>query len=115
MEWAWMGGTQDRDSIGDYSASKTPSATAFPASRTGHLVVANGAGSVWVGFGASAYGDGDRNDLWHYDESTHQWTWWTGDSVPEAMSVYGDVPAASSAPRVHRLCVCPLGRRRGPV
>jgi len=101
--WAWQGGTQDSNALGVYPTFKGTSATARPGPRYGHILVADGLGSLWVGFGigpGASSSVGHLNDFWHYSDTTKQWTWWAGASGVDTPGSYGtrEVEAEANVP-----------------
>ncbi len=55
-------------------------------------------GNLWLFGGdgkASGFSSGYLNDLWKYNTITNEWTWISGDSIPNIPSVYGTLGVAS--------------------
>jgi hypothetical protein len=81
QEWTWMGG-QNTPSFeyGEYGTLGTPAAGNHPGTRSGGMTWTDGAGNFWL-FGGLGYASnansfqGELNDFWEYDHSTHEWTW----------------------------------------
>ncbi len=97
LEWAWMGGVSGISSTattpGVYGTLGTPAAGNFPGGRYESVTWTDGNGKLWLfgGFGYDSVGNrGYLNDLWQFNPSSNQWTWWSGSST------LGDATACSA-------------------
>ena len=118
-QWTWMGGNYTPPGAlawpGVYGSLGTPAPANHPGGRFYSLSWTGNDGSLWLfgGQGSDAIGPqighpwsgAFLNDLWQYDLSTSQWTWWSGSSIaPQnsigAPGIYGTlgVPAAINVP-----------------
>jgi len=88
MEWVWMGGSSTVNVVlgyqeGSYGTLGVPSEENFPGSRFGAAAWTDSKGALWL-FGGVGGGlvdsQGNFNDLWKYDISSHEWSWMAGGS-----------------------------------
>ncbi len=95
MEWTWWGGanssaTNFYDNGGVYGTIGTPSSTDYPNDRYLATTYTSNDGNLWLfgGFGTDANGiNGPMNDLWEFNTSTKEWTWFSGSSVQPATEI----------------------------
>jgi Chitobiase/beta-hexosaminidase C-terminal domain/Fn3 associated/Galactose oxidase, central domain len=88
-EWTWMGGsdvipTNGTGVEGVYGTEGTPSTSNIPSSTFDALSWADGSGNFWLygGWGVSqSGGQGTLNDLWEFNPTTKQWTWYSGSAA----------------------------------
>ena len=87
-QWAWKGGKFPSS----YGTKCVPSATTRPRNKTEHRArVVDTCGNFWL-FGSDNLSGGNSygNDLWHYNVSTQQWMWVSGDNTGNpAPAVFG--------------------------
>lgn len=85
-EWTWMAGNEivkASNATAGYPAvygkEGTPAAENTPGSRQEGVGWSDGKGNFWI-FGGIQYAQPENlfNDLWEFDPSTSQWTWWDG-------------------------------------
>lgn len=92
IEWGWMAGPQYVDAWGVYGTIGLPSPTVSPGARQGSAAWSDPAGGLWL-FGGRGLAqnaiEGFLNDLWRYEPSTGQWTWWSGSNTTDHYGVYG--------------------------
>lgn len=110
-EWAWMGGsetipctTQGNERIctgqsGTYGTSGQPAAANVPGARFGAAVWTDQKGDFWL-FGGSGFdsagNNGTLNDLWRFDPSSSNWTWFAGASTVPSCAAGKDCGASGS-------------------
>lgn len=102
-EWTWMGGAQLTASAtpGIYGVKGIAAASNLPGRRDSATTWTDSSGAFWL-FGGLGYDSsgivGDLNDLWRYNNG--EWTWVSGSSISEPLSVYGTlgVPATANVP-----------------
>jgi N-acetylneuraminic acid mutarotase len=90
--WAWMGGSQAINSLGNYGTMGVPSATNIPGGRYSAFSMIDNYGNLWLfgGIGNSGvFGIGRLNDIFRYTPSTDQWTWMKGTNGINQNGVYG--------------------------
>jgi hypothetical protein len=75
--WALVGGSTVGDTAGTYGTQNNPGGN--PGGRWAAATVTDAAGNFWL-FGGqgidSAGTSGLLNDLWEYNATANQWTWW---------------------------------------
>jgi len=85
-QWTWVKGPNTTNNTGSYGTKCVPSSSNLPPARGENRArVRDTCGNFW-NFGGEA---GYYNDLWHYNVSTNQWTWASGDNVGNQPAVYG--------------------------
>jgi hypothetical protein len=95
--WTWMKGSQLNNDPGFYGIKGIETTANLPPSRLTYSHWVDLDGNFWL------FGGGDRtpnnyyNDLWRYKPSTNNWTWMSGDSVPNNLGTYGVKCVASPA------------------
>ncbi|MHB1939103.1 MAG: Kelch repeat-containing protein [Acidobacteriaceae bacterium] len=108
--WTWVSGS---DTVGVtyggpsgvYGTEGTAAAANVPGGRSPAANWTDSSGNFWLfgGEGVDSTGTvGSMNDLWEYDLSTKQWTWWSGtETVGGAFKgpsgVYGTAGTASAS------------------
>jgi hypothetical protein len=113
LQWTWMGGSIAASQSGSYGMLGIPAAGNNPGSRDSATTWTDSNGNFWLFGGTgldSAGGNGPLNDLWEFNNSSHQWTWISGSSTISCVmstiecgsqpGIYGTlgVPAAGNAP-----------------
>jgi N-acetylneuraminic acid mutarotase len=96
--WTWEGGSQTGGSAGVSGLPGIASATATPSARVGGFGWVDRQHNFWLfgGKNSSAY-----NDLWEYNPTTGQWTYWSGSNTSSASTgSYGTlgIPSPSNEP-----------------
>ena len=98
-EWTWMGGSSSVDQPGTYGTLGTPDAGSFPGGRNSSVSWTDNRGNFWLfggnGFAAN-YAGGYLNDLWEFNPSTNQWTWWGGSKGVSQPGVYGTLGTSAA-------------------
>ena len=83
-EWTWVGGSHLVNHGGVYGELGVPSTKNIPGSREGDVVWVDKDLKFWLfgGVGITQAGSpgGNLNDLWEFDPSTLEWTWFAGDN-----------------------------------
>jgi N-acetylneuraminic acid mutarotase len=119
QEWTWMGGSDLVNcgttgwqcvQPGVYGALGEPAAGNIPGGRYFAASWVDNRGNLWL-FGGEGFdsngNNGFLNDLWEFNPSTNEWTWWSGSSNVSCTSgpcglsgVYGTLgkPAAGNVP-----------------
>ena len=96
--WKWVNGNNTPDgfavfgSLGNAAPENTPGARNRSVSWTDSLGNFWLFGGIPVGFDATAI-----NDLWKYNPQINQWTWVSGDNLPDQKSIYGIKGEAASS------------------
>jgi N-acetylneuraminic acid mutarotase len=80
-EWSWVGGSNTVDQNGVYGTLGSPGGTNIPGGRAYGASWKDESGNFWLfgGYGldsVSTDAGGALNDLWEFNTSTAQWTWW---------------------------------------
>jgi N-acetylneuraminic acid mutarotase len=83
--WTWVSG-DDSASYGAYGAQGISGSMIKPVRRAGSTLCKDPSGNLWLfgGYGINGY----YNDLWKYDPVAAQWTWISGDSIPNQAGSY---------------------------
>ncbi len=110
QQWTWVSGSDSVPSKGGgdpgiYGALGQAAAANTPGGRTQAAAWTDLAGNLWLfgGLGYDAEGTpGSLNDLWAFNPSTRQWTWYGGSQTVPApwagvSGVYGTLGVAASA------------------
>jgi N-acetylneuraminic acid mutarotase len=90
-EWAWMGGGNSSGGnacygpAGVYGKRGEAAKGNVPGARWGSVGWVDKGGKFWLfggnGCDSSGITLGDLNDLWEFDPTTMEWTWWDGSST----------------------------------
>ncbi len=96
-QWTWMKGDTISNQYGTYGNKGVAASANKPGSRAYSVSWSDNSGNIWLfgGFGAALNANGNLNDLWKYNTSTNQWSWISGDSIPELPGVYGSLGTAA--------------------
>lgn len=113
-QWVWMSGggtTGIANQAGTYGTQTAAAAGNVPGSRWGAVGWVNPDGDLFFfggwGYGAgSTQGTGFLNDIWEYDHTSGQWTWWKGSSGVNQQGAYVSI---AGVPFVNNV----VGARRG--
>ncbi|HWG19258.1 MAG TPA: chitobiase/beta-hexosaminidase C-terminal domain-containing protein [Terracidiphilus sp.] len=102
-EWAWMGGSGERNAGGVYGTLGTPAVGNTPGSRSSAARWTDSDGRLWLlgGGGTDATGsNGSLNDFWEFDPFTNEWGWMGGSNTINQNGVYGTLgtPAVGNTP-----------------
>ncbi len=99
QNFAWMKGSSTNIQPGVYGTIGTPAIANTPGAREVPVSWTDAAGNFWL-FGGFGYdgssSNGLLNDLWKYSPSTNQWTWVSGNNIPDDAGVYGTLGTPSS-------------------
>jgi N-acetylneuraminic acid mutarotase len=97
-KWTWMSGSNTTDQRSVYGILGTASPGIVPGGRISAVSWTDGKGNLWLFGGVDA--DGIHNDLWMFNTSTSQWTWVSGSTVANQISVPGTLrqPAPGNVP-----------------
>jgi N-acetylneuraminic acid mutarotase len=99
--WAWMKGSTAVNAMGVYGTQGTAAAANTPGGRTSSAGWTDNAGNFWLhgGYGYSSAGLPDLlSDLWKYNTSTGQWTWYKGYNTNTVQQgIYGTQGSAAPA------------------
>ncbi|MCL2659521.1 MAG: kelch motif-containing protein, partial [Acidobacteriaceae bacterium] len=78
--WAWMGGDNVTSPSAIYSAAgaPAPAASSWPGARNDAVTWVDASGMLWLfsGVPATVTNANPSNDVWSYDPSAQQWTWY---------------------------------------
>jgi hypothetical protein len=113
-QWVWMSGggtTGIANQAGTYGTQTTAAAANVPGARWGSVGWVNPDGDLFFfggwGYGASTtQGTGFLNDIWEFDHTLKQWTWWKGSSGVNQQGAY---VSTAGVPFVNNV----VGARRG--
>ncbi len=86
-EWTWVSGANSAGQPPIYGTRGTPSTSNIPGARTGTVSWIDASGALWLFGGQGA--NISLNDLWKFNTSTNEWTWVSGDNIPNQPAVYG--------------------------
>lgn len=94
--WTWVSGNNTFNTLGVYSITGIPSATASPGGRAGAIFWMDSNGSLWIqgGYGTDGGYNGEMNDLWKFDGTN--WTVIAGNGTSNQTPVYGTKGIASA-------------------
>lgn len=88
-QWTWMKGPNTGNSSGNYGTKCVSAANNVPRARWENRArVRDACGDFW-NFGGLKMGGDILNDLWHYNITSNQWTWVSGDNITNQAAVYG--------------------------
>lgn len=95
-QWTWMNGSNSTGTPGNYGTRCIPAASNMPGARFENRArVRDACGNFW-NIGGSR-GAGYFNDLWHYNVSTNEWNWVSGDNITNQQAIYGMLGVSSPA------------------
>ncbi|MEK7411934.1 MAG: kelch repeat-containing protein, partial [Planctomycetota bacterium] len=88
-QWTWIKGPNVINNPGNYGAKCVAANTNMPPARYENRArVRDTCGNFW-NFGGGVVALGNLNDLWHYNVSANDWTWVSGDDIPNQAAIYG--------------------------
>ncbi|MBV9962617.1 MAG: T9SS type A sorting domain-containing protein [Parafilimonas sp.] len=90
-QWTWVSGDSLTDSYGVYGTKQVESSGNKIGARTSSAMWVDKNGIFWI-FGGYGYGYityGFLNDLWNYNSSTKNWTWYNGSNAGNSLGHYG--------------------------
>lgn len=90
--WTWQSGSNESNAFGVYGTLGIPANNNVPGARWGSISWVDESGNFWLfgGTGNSGSESGNLNDLWRYTPGSNQWTWMSGTSLIDAVSIYGE-------------------------
>lgn len=91
--WTWVSGCNCGDQRGAYGTRGIAAAGNIPGARQEAVGWNDAAGNFWVmgGFGRDANNNlSFLNDLWQFNTTTQQWTWYTGSNLVNQGGIYGN-------------------------
>lgn len=97
-QWTWMNGSNVGNDPGNYGTKCVNANSNMPPVRYENRArVRDTCGNFW-NFGGGRYPSPPIyfNDLWHYNSLTNQWTWESGDNIPDQTPVYGTIGVSNS-------------------
>lgn len=98
-QWTWVKGAKIIDSLGAYGTQGVPAAANNPSARYYAVSWRDPSGNLWL-LGGIGYIGGTEvllNDLWKYDRSSNQWTWFKGAQTGNQLGKYGTQGVAAAA------------------
>ncbi len=97
-QWTWMHGNATAGTPAVYGTLGVPSPSNTPGARCeASCTWTDNNGDLWL-FGGTPSGVGtELNDLWKYNIATNQWTWMSGDAIPNQPGVYGTIGVPNPA------------------
>jgi len=94
-QWSWISGDKIINQTGVYGSRCIATSLNVPGARMGgHSNRVDDCGNFWL-FGGLKEGVGIFNDLWKYNVAANEWTWVSGDNIPNQSGVYGALSIAS--------------------
>lgn len=110
LEWTWMSGSDQLNQPAVYGTKGVPSSSNGPGGRFAGLPWIDLQDKFWLfgGTGLNVATDPiGFSDLWKYDPVTSEWTWVSGDDIPDQAPVYGSIgtPSPSNSPGVRAMTV----------
>jgi hypothetical protein len=97
-QWTWMHGSGTTGAPAIHGTQGVPSPSNTPGARCETSCTwTDNNGDLWL-FGGTPSGAGaSMNDLWKYSISLNQWTWMSGDNIPNQPGVYGTIGVPNPA------------------
>jgi len=99
LEWTWVSGSNIAFQAGVYGTKGTPAPSNVPGARVWPISWLDSSSKLWLfgGLGLdSADHQGWLNDLWKYDPTSNEWTWFSGSKTVGQAGVYGTKGIAGS-------------------
>jgi hypothetical protein len=100
--WAWISGSNLVNQSSSYGILGVASSTNIPGSRRLLSGWTDGSGNLYIfgGYGDASGSVGSLSDLWKYNISSNQWTWLSGPSTINQLSVFGllGISAGTNSP-----------------
>ena len=89
-EWSWMHGDTSAGAFPNHGTKGISSPANTPGARCETACSwTDNNGNLWL-FGGTNNGAGVcYNDLWKYNITTNEWTWMSGDNLPNQVGIYG--------------------------
>ncbi|MBB1284477.1 VCBS repeat-containing protein [Flavisolibacter sp. BT320] len=101
-QWTWVSGDNTVNQPSIYGEKGVPAPTNKPGARDAAAGWIDAGGDFWIMGGKTVSNDlvNDLNDLWKFNPSTLEWTWVSGDNIPDQEGVYGTkgIPALTNRP-----------------
>jgi PKD repeat protein len=89
-EWTWMNGSNTSGDPGIYNSYCSPDSISNPKARFENRAVwTDGNGKFWMMGGLLDGINKNINDMWYYTPATNEWTWVSGDTIPNYTGFYG--------------------------
>src|SRR3972149_4073907 len=88
-EWTWMKGDNLANLPGFYGTKGVSSPNNKPKGRYESAEWKDQQGNFWMFGGNLTSSFNYYNDLWKYNPASNEWTWISGDSIPNQAGVYG--------------------------
>lgn len=87
------------DNVAVYDSLGVSTSWALPGARQGHALWADSKSNLWI-FAGFGFGNSSRcgplNDVWEYNQSSSNWTWWGGSTRPGAPGYQGSQGTATA-------------------
>ncbi len=92
-QWTWVKGDSTSNEMEVYGMKGIGAIGNTPGGRSGSVSWTDTLGNLWL-FGGEmmdlyASRRATFNDVWKFNTSTREWAWMKGDSIPDAISIYG--------------------------
>ncbi len=99
-QWTYVGGNTTGFSPGAYGTQGSGSTANAPGGRFGPGYGSDPSGNFWL-FGGqavdAAWGQGQINDLWKFNQANSQWTWVSGGTTVNGRPNYGTLGTGSTS------------------
>jgi hypothetical protein len=110
-KWAFIKGSQNTNDPGNYGTKGVASSANIPPARGfGIASWTDTTGNLWMYGGTNNLNSqwNTFNDLWKFDITTNNWTWISGDTIPNQSPEYGvkGIPSVFNSPGARSEMVC---------
>ena len=96
-EWVWMSGTNLFNDVGTFGTQCIGDTLNIPPSRCENRAAWTLPCDNFVCFGGKDAGSQNSyNDLWNYNVLSNQWTWMSGNTIPNQLGNYGTITVSNS-------------------
>jgi N-acetylneuraminic acid mutarotase len=99
-EWTWVSGNNEGDQVGIYGTRGIAAPSNVPGGKYGAVSWVDPSDKLWLfgGDGVYSVGNADElNDLWKYDPTSNEWTWFSGSDQAHQAGIYGTQGIAASS------------------
>ncbi|MGB3948193.1 MAG: kelch repeat-containing protein [Bacteroidia bacterium] len=90
-QWTWVSGTNLLNQSATYGTLGVASANNIPGARQMSIGWTDDNDNLWLfgSWGYTAPQFGRMNDLWQFNTTTNNWTWYAGSNTPNQLGIYG--------------------------